>query len=82
MIRFGPSGNPDKFYEDGNKASTQMPSWIKSEGLDAYEYQCSKGVKISEATAKTLGDEADKNLFKCSRALLYKSFFGGTGKKT
>jgi len=61
MIRFGPSGNPDKFYEDGNKASIQMPEWVKKEGLNAYEYQCSKGVKISEATAKTLGDQADKN---------------------
>ena len=61
MIKFGPSGNPDKFYEDGNKASTAMPQWVKEQGLNAYEYQCSKGVKISEVTANKLGDEADKN---------------------
>ena len=61
MIKFGPSGNPDQFYDDGNKASTAMPLWVKNQGLDAYEYQCSKGVKISQATAEKLGDEADKN---------------------
>jgi len=61
MIKFGPSGNPDQFYEDGNKAGTAMPLWVKNQGLDAYEYQCSKGVKISQATAESLGDEADKN---------------------
>ena len=61
MIKFGPSGNPDQFYDDGFKASTSMPLWVKNQGLDAYEYQCSKGVKISQATAENLGDEADKN---------------------
>lgn len=61
MVRFGPAGNPDAFYEDGGKASTQMPQWVKKNGLSAYEYQCSKGVKISQPTAELLGDEASKN---------------------
>ena len=61
MIRFGTSGNPDNFYAQGNKKSIQMPSWLNKIGLSAYEYQCSKGVKITEKTATELGSEARKN---------------------
>lgn len=58
MIRFGPSGNSDSFYEQGNKSSLQMPLWLKNMGLNAYEYQCNKGVKISKQMAEQLGNEA------------------------
>jgi deoxyribonuclease-4 len=61
MIRFGPSGNSESFYEQGYKSSVQMPVWLKSLGLNAYEYQCSKGVKISEQTARELGSQALQN---------------------
>ena len=57
---FGPSGNPDAFYEEGHKKSLEMPAWVRSMGLDTYEYQCAKGVKISPATAKELGENAKK----------------------
>ncbi|MCX7923276.1 MAG: TIM barrel protein [Clostridia bacterium] len=61
MIRFGPSGNSDSFYEQGYKSSVQMPKWLKEMGLSAYEYQCSKGVKIGEAMARQLGEQAALN---------------------
>ena len=61
MIRFGPGGNPTNFYDDGNKSSLQMPVWLKNKGLNAYEYQCNKGVKISKEKAKELGELAKKN---------------------
>ena len=61
MVRFGPAGNPEKFYEDGFKASTDMPKWLKEIGLNAYEYQCGQGIKISQPTAEKLGKEADAN---------------------
>ena len=61
MVRFGTSGNPDKFYSDGMKKSIQMPKWLRDNGLTAYEYQCSKGVKISQPTAEELGAEALEN---------------------
>lgn len=61
MIKFGPAGNPDNFYASGYKASTDMPKWLKQVGLNAYEYQCSKGVKITEKTAKELGKNAAEN---------------------
>ncbi|MFZ5989592.1 MAG: TIM barrel protein [Bacillota bacterium] len=58
MIRFGPSGNSSSFYEEGYKSSVDMPGWLKTMGLDAYEYQCSKGVKVSKETAVRIGEEA------------------------
>ncbi len=61
MIRFGPSGNSESFYEQGYKSSVQMPVWLNAMGLNAYEYQCSKGVKVSEAVARNIGEEASKN---------------------
>lgn len=61
MAFFGPSGNSNKFYDEGYKSSLQMPKWLSEMGLDAYEYQCSKGVKITEPTARKLGDEAKEN---------------------
>lgn len=61
MIRFGPSGNSDSFYEQGYKSSVQMPAWLRNMGLNAYEYQCNRGVKITAQTARELGKEALKN---------------------
>jgi len=52
---FGPAGNPDAFYEAGNKASVQMPAWLGAMKLTAYEYQCSRGVNIKEETAREIG---------------------------
>lgn len=57
-IKFGPGGNPLAFSEAGFKSSVSMPEYLKSIGLNAYEYQCNKGVKISEKTAKELCDKA------------------------
>ncbi|PYG87459.1 deoxyribonuclease-4 [Ruminiclostridium sufflavum DSM 19573] len=61
MIRFGPSGNSDSFYEQGFKSSLQMPAWLAAMGLNAYEYSCTKGVNISEKTAGAIGKEAERN---------------------
>lgn len=72
MIRFGPSGNSDKFYEEGYKSSLNMPKWLSEMGLNAYEYQCSKGVKIKEASASKLKQEALKhNIFLSIHAPYY-----------
>jgi deoxyribonuclease IV len=58
MIRFGPAGNSESFYAQGNKSSVQMPQWLKSIGLSAYEYQCGKGVNIGQELARKLGEQA------------------------
>ena len=61
MVRFGPSGDSESFYEQGYKSSAQMPAWLSAMGLEAYEYQCNRGVNISEKTAREIGEEAVKN---------------------
>ena len=60
MIYFGPSGNEENFYSTGHKSSLEMPEYVNSMGLNAYEYQCSRGVNVSEATARKLGENAVK----------------------
>ena len=42
-IKFGPGGNPLAFAEAGYKSSVDMPKYLESIGLNAYEYQCNKG---------------------------------------
>jgi len=54
-ICFGPAGAPKSFYAEGYKSSLDMPEWLKKHGLNAFEYQCSRGVNISEETAARLG---------------------------
>jgi deoxyribonuclease-4 len=61
MVRFGPSGNSESFYNEGHKSSLQMPGWLRQKGLSAYEYQCSKGVKLGKDMALKLGEEALKH---------------------
>ncbi|MBR5539998.1 MAG: TIM barrel protein [Clostridia bacterium] len=59
--KFGPAGNGDAFYEAGYKSTVQAPAWLKGLGLTAYEYQCGRGVRITEESARALGTEAEKN---------------------
>ena len=60
MIQFGVAGNPDGFYKAENQASEQMPKYLHEIGLDAYEYQCSRGVRIGEDKAKKIKEESEK----------------------
>lgn len=60
MIKFGPAGNSDNFTREGYKSSLDVPSWLSAKGLTAYEYQCTRGVRISEAFAKALGNQAER----------------------
>ena len=59
-IKFGPGGNSESFKAAGYKSSLDMPGYLNEIGLSAYEYQCNKGVKISEKSAYTLGENAKK----------------------
>ncbi len=60
IARFGPAGNSDSFYAAGNKATLQAPAWLHAQGLTAYEYQCGRGVRVTEETARAMGAEAAK----------------------
>lgn len=58
---FGVAGNSDSFYAEGNKASEQMPAWLAAKGLDAYEYQCGKGVRCGAATTEKIKTAAKES---------------------
>lgn len=60
LIRFGPSGNSKSFYDAGYKSSVDMPRWLNNMGLNAYEYQSNRGVRIGEKLANKLGEEVLK----------------------
>lgn len=55
---FGPGGNGDWFYADGNKNSAQTPGWLQKIGLDAFEYEAGNGIAGSETSLRTLGEKA------------------------
>lgn len=55
---FGPAGTPLDFSEKGYKNSLDVPDYIVSCGLDAFEYQCGQGVRIKEELASKLGNKA------------------------
>lgn len=59
-MKFGPAGNDEAFYAAGYKNSEDMPKFLNEMGLDAYEYQCSRGVKVSDEKAKKIKEAATK----------------------
>ena len=56
MIRFGPSGNCTRFYDEGHTASTDAPKWLADQGLNAYEYSFGRGINISREKATAIGE--------------------------
>ena len=59
MIHFGPGGNCNWFKESGKKTSDQMPAFLNEIGLDAYEVECGRGVRMNAAVAQRLREEAE-----------------------
>lgn len=55
---FGVAGNSDTFLRTVSKASADAPAWLRSLGLDCYEYQCGRGVRVGEETARQTGANA------------------------
>ncbi len=53
--KFGPAGTPESFLRMGYKGSLDIPEYIKRMGLDAFEYQCGRGVNVSEDKAREFG---------------------------
>ena len=56
--KFGPAGNAESFHY---KSSVDAPRWLYELGLDCYEYQCGKGVRVKEDTAVALGRQAQEH---------------------
>ncbi|MFI3227792.1 MAG: TIM barrel protein [Clostridia bacterium] len=57
-IKFGPAGNSISFAVAGFKKSADAPKWLSEMGLNAYEYQCGRGINIGDETASLIGKNA------------------------
>ena len=56
MIKFGPSGNCERFYAEGNKHTEEAAKFCKDIGLDCYEYSFGRGILLSESKAISIGE--------------------------
>lgn len=59
MITFGPGGNSESFGR--RKFPEELPDYLRSFGLNGYEIECGRGVRISEKTYALLPELAQKN---------------------
>jgi deoxyribonuclease-4 len=57
-IRIGPAGNDKKFYADGNASSVDAPKWLRGLGLNAYEISFGLGIRMTDKTARIIGEKA------------------------
>ncbi len=55
MIKFGPSGTDEAFAAAGYTHTTEVPGFIKDNGLDIFEYSFGRGVRITRETAEKIG---------------------------
>lgn len=55
MIKFGPSGNGEKFYLSGHKHTSEAAEYCKELGLDCFEYSFGRGIMLSESKAAEIG---------------------------
>ena len=63
---FGPGGNSDAFRAAGLKSTLDAPAWVKSIGLDAYEYEAGNGLSASPTILSAIGREAKEHDIKMS----------------
>lgn len=54
MIKFGPAGTADSFKTMGYKDSTSLPEYLEKFSLNAFEYQCGRGVNVNKDKAEIL----------------------------
>ena len=55
---FGPGGNGELFYAEGNKGTLQAPGWVRRYGLDAFEYEAGNGLTAGEGALRAIGEKA------------------------
>lgn len=55
MIKFGPSGNSQSFFDAGLKHSEDSAAFVKNMGLDCFEYSFGRGVNMGDAKALSIG---------------------------
>lgn len=78
-LRFGPAGKPISYKKSD---IIGVPEFLNNIGLNAFEYQAVRGVKISEDKARRLGDEAKKYNVVLSLHAPYYINLGSPNKRT
>jgi deoxyribonuclease-4 len=78
---FGPAGNSESFYGKGYKSTVQAPEYCSEFGLNAYEYQCGRGVRVKAETAEELRCEALKRGVQISLHAPYFISLSGTDEE-
>ena len=63
---FGTAGKGEAFTRLKLKKIIDIPKYLLEYKLDAFEYQCGRGVKISEKSAKEFGESCSKSNIKLS----------------
>ena len=61
IAKFGPGGNCDAFRAAGGKSTLQAPGFVKSMGLDAYEYEAGNGITGSFDLFAAIGRKATEH---------------------
>ena len=64
--KFGPGGNSDAFKLAGGRSTLQAPGFVKSIGLDAYEYEAGNGITGSPEMFQNVGAKAKEHGIKMS----------------
>ncbi len=54
MLRIGPSGNSQSFYDNGGKHTYEAAGYVRGLGLNAYEYSFGRGVRMSLQSAEQI----------------------------
>ncbi len=57
MIKFGPSGSCERFAAEGYSHTIQEAKWLADLGLDCFEDSFGRGGRITEKTARGIGEE-------------------------
>ena len=55
---FGPGGNSEAFKLAGGKSTLDVPKFVSSIGLDAYEYEAGNGIAASPSMLAAIGEQA------------------------
>lgn len=82
MAFFGPAGNSESFFDRGYKHSTDVPKYVSEMGLNAFEYQCGRGVNIGLDKCRELKAEAEKYGIKMSLHSPYYISLSGEKEET
>ena len=59
--KFGPAGMCELAAQEKVKHTVALMTWLKEKDLDAFEYQCGRGVNIKQEKAEEIASAAREN---------------------